>query len=518
MSELRKKLTTHFYRAQINLAPKKDSPDDLWGELFQDVQLRQIFPDSMTFADMMPDKAKRRILKAYRRERLDPQFDLHKFVVEHFTGLLASQDVYTTNPHHTVEQHIEELWGVLTREVPKNTGSLIGLPYPYIVAGGRYIAQFYWDSYFVMLGLAAGGHWDMVENMVKNCAFLIRKFGFVPNGNRTYYLTRSQPPVFALMVTLLAQHKGKAALVRYLPYMLAEYRFWMKGSSRLNTRRQADRHVVRMPNGTVLNRYYDNGTTPRPEGYKEDIGLALQAGRAPSRVYLDLRAGAESGWDYSSRWLRDGTTLGSIHTTDMVPPDLNSLMYILERTIAEAYGIFKQQRLARHYRNVAADRRAAINEYCWDAEKQFYCDYDFVAGKTTSVLSGAAAFPLFAGVASQDQADAVAQLLRKKFLQVGGLVATLQESGQQWDWPNGWAPLQWVAIQGLRDYGHVYLADEIKERWMRCNIALYEKQFKLVEKYNVVHTDAPALNGEYVLQDGFGWTNGVLLALLKEGP
>jgi alpha,alpha-trehalase len=515
MQEFTKKITTGLHRAQIHLAPKKDSPDDLWGELFQDVQLRRIFPDSMTFADMLPAQAQRRILKAYRKQRQDPHFDLPTFIGHNFTALL-NEEQYTSNPHHNVQQHIEELWGVLRRDIPRNTGSLIGLPHPYIVAGGRYTAQYYWDSYFTMIGLAAGGHVDMVENTVKNCAFLIRKFGFVPNGNRTYYLTRSQPPVFALMVQLLAKHTDKSVLVRYLPYLLAEYRFWMKGRGRLDDKKLAFARVVRMPSGAVLNRYYDNGTTPRPEGYKEDVALAIESGRTPSRVYLDLRAGAESGWDYTSRWLRDDRKLSSIHTTDIVPIDLNSLLYTLEQTIADAYDVYKQKRLASRYRGLAAVRAAAINTYCWDEQTGFYYDYDMVAGKRTGMITAAALFPLFAGIAEQSQADGTASMVYKKLLQPGGLVTSLDASGQQWDWPNGWAPLQWVAIQGLRQYGHHFLAEEIKQRWIKTNLDLYRKEGKLVEKYNVVEPDSPPLNGEYVLQDGFGWTNGVLQALLTE--
>lgn len=517
MPDIRKKITTKIQRAQINLTPKKDSPDELLGELLQDVQLRRVFPDSITFVDMMPTHTLRRILKTYKKHRLDPGFSLHDFVQQHFSDLLnTSEEVYTTNPSHTVEQHIEELWGVLRREVTKDSGSLVGLPYPYVVAGGRYIAQFYWDTYFVMLGLAAGGHWDMVENMIRNCAFMIRKYGYVPNGNRTYY-TRSQPPVFALMVRLLAEHKGKTTYVRYLPYLLAEHAFWMRGGNRLNEKRTATRHAVRMPNGTVLNRYFDAKSTPRPEGYKEDVEIALLApDRVPSKVYLDLRAGAESGWDYSSRWLADPTQLASIHTTDIIPVDLNCLVLTLEETIAETYGILKQRRAANRYKGLAEARKEAIREYCWNEEKGYYYDYDFVKGEQTPITAASSLFALFTGVATKDQASEMAVMVRDKFIQPGGLVTTLHETGQQWDWPNGWAPLQWVAIKGLRNYGHKYLAEEIKKRWIDTCMHIYKDQGKLVEKYNVVFPDRGPTNGEYVLQDGFGWTNGVLLALLKE--
>lgn len=505
-----------MHRAQINLAPKKSSPDVLWGELFQDVQLHRIFPDSITFADMMPASTARQVLKLYKKEREDPKFDLHAFVQKNFKDLLRTPS-YVTNPDHTVEQHIEELWGVLRREIPKNTGSLIGLPYPYVVAGGRFVAQYYWDSYFVMLGLAASDRWDLVEGMVKNCVFLIRKFGYVPNASRTYNSTRSQPPVFALMVQLLAQHRSKTSLIKCLPYLTAEHNFWMKGARSLSPKRVANLRVVRMPDGSVLNRYFDTVTTPRPESYKEDLATALHAkGRTASKVYVDLRAAAESGWDFSSRWMRDADDISTIHTTDVVPVDLNCLMVVLEQTIASAYAMLKQTLLARRYEEMAEKRIAAIRKYCWDDAQKFFMDYDIVTHKTTGVISAAGPFALFCNVATKEQASDVAAVITKKLLQPGGIVTSLNKSGQQWDWPNGWAPLQWVAIQGLRNYGHSFLADEIKERWIKCNIILYKQQGKLVEKYNVIDIEDQAGGGEYELQDGFGWTNGVLLALLRE--
>lgn len=517
MGNLRDKLTKHLYRAQINVVPPKESPDALLGELFQDVQLRRIFVDSITFADMVPAKTLRKVLKEYRDQRQEPAFDLAEFVQRHFKTFFNEQEEYTTNPNHTVEEHIEELWDVLTREMPKNVGSLVGLPHPYVVCGGRYIAQYYWDSYFIMIGLAASGRWDMVENMIKNCAFLIRKFGFVPNSNRTYYNTRSQPPVFSLMLKLLAEHKGKGVLIRYLPYLQAEYNFWMRGQNRLSNNRMTYAHTVRLPDGSVLNRYYDFGTTPRPEGYKEDVETALRApNRAPSKVYLDLRAGAESGWDFSSRWLKDSMRLETIHTTDIVPVDLNSLLAILEQTLAEGYGMLKQLPLQKRYEKLAEKRVESINKYCWDKELGFYRDYDIVTNKYTHVVSLAAIFPLFAGIASQQQADWVATMLEGKFLKKGGLVTTLETTGQQWDAPNGWSLFQWLAVKGLRSYGHNELAEEIKKRWIATNMRVYNEQGKLVEKYNVVDPSMPPTNGEYVLQDGFGWTNGVLLALLRE--
>jgi alpha,alpha-trehalase len=354
--------------------------------------------------------------------------------------------------------------------------------------------------------------------MVKNCAHMIRKFGFIPTGNRTYFLSRSQPPVFALMVKLLASHKGRArTLVEYLPYMLMEHHFWMKG------RRSLSRHehhafgrVVEMPNGIVLNRYYDNKTTPRPESLHEDTETLAGADRDPQRLFLDLRAGAESGWDFSSRWFENPHDISTIHTTDFVPVDLNCLLYQLEETIAEAYRLVLQPLLARRFQAQAEQRKRAILTYCWNKNETFFVDYDLRARRQSGSLTLAAAFPLFAKLATPKQAAAVARRIETDFLKSGGLVTTLHNTGQQWDSPNGWAPHQWIAIQGLRNYGHHDLAETIKKRWISANLRVFKESGKLVEKYDVTSDGKGGGGGEYPLQDGFGWTNGVLAALLNE--
>lgn len=501
-----------------SVTPTKDSPDVLLGELFQDVQLRRVFPDGMTFVDMVPADRLRKILIAYEQQRQRHDFSLHDFVKRYFKDYIESApQVYRTNPNHSVDQHINELWNVLTRQAYINKGSLMALPYPYIVPGGRFGAQWYWDSYFTMLGLAASDRYDLVEGMMKNYAFLIRKYGYIVQANRTYYIGRSQPPYFSHMLKLLARKQGKGIYVRYLPYLITEYRFWTKRASELTAERRVYRRTVRMPDGAILSRYYDNKRTPRPESYKEDVDTALKApDRLPSKVYVDLRAAAESGWDFSSRWFKDPRKLETIVTTDIIPIDLNCLLVHSAQTIAEICTILKQAKLAQLWRRRAQRRIDAINKYFWNEEKQFYFDYDFLQDKQTDCWSLAAAYPLYVGIASQAQADAVAKKIKDEFLKKGGLITTLATTEQQWDAPNGWAPLQWVTIKGLRNYGHTELADEIKKRWMTTCVDLYKKEGKLVEKYNVVHPERGGGGGEYELQDGFGWTNGVLMALLNE--
>ena len=512
------KFKSTFVTTTGALVRPQKSPDVGLGQLFHDVQQKKVYDDGKTFADLVPRRRMKQIQQEYLLEKEDPEFDLRDFVSRHFYAFGDHQTSYKTNPHMTASEHISELWEVLERRNRRDRGSLIALPHSYIVPGGRFKEQFYWDSYFIMLGLAADGKWDKIENMLKNYAYMIRKFGFIPTANRTYFLSRSQPPFFSHMVKLLAQHKGRRILAEYLPYLLIEYRFWMKGRNKVSKQEhKAFGRVVRMPNGATLNRYYDNKATPRPESLNEDTETAGSAlDREADRLYLHLRAGAESGWDFSSRWFMDPKDIRTIHTADIVPVDLNCLLFQLETTIVEAYQFLHQPLLARPFQ-LASERRAkAINEYCWDEKAKFYTDFNFHHGVSMGHLTLAAVYPLYAKIANAKQAQAVANLIEKEFLKEGGLVATLVDNGQQWDSPNGWAPLHWIAIEGLRNYGHHRLANEIKHRWIKTNLKVFTEKGKMIEKYNVVDTKKLGGGGEYPLQDGFGWTNGVLAALLAD--
>lgn len=498
------------------------SPDEAYGELFVEVQQRNILGDGKTFADLVPRKRAQAIKQEYLLAKQDPNFDLREFVNRHFYEFAPhkEQPGLEPDPDRPIEQHISLLWDELKRRNRKTRGSLLSLPYDYVVPGGRFGEQFYWDSYFIMLGLAVDERWDTIEGMMKNYTFMLRKYGFIPTANRSYFLSRSQPPFFAEMVELLASKKGhRRTYLEYLPYMLSEYRFWMRGSNQLSqTEYNSYARLVELDEGVLLNRYYDNKATPRPESLREDIETAGEAkNRTPDKLYLHLRAAAESGWDFSSRWFLNPHDIRTIHTTDIIPVDLNSLLYILESRIAESYKIMKNTMLARKFERLAEKRKAAINHYCWSDSEQVYGDYNFHKRQMTPHLTLAMVFPLYAGIASQAQAAHVARRLEKDFLKSGGLVTTLVENGQQWDTPNGWAPLQWVAVKGLRNYGFDKLADEVKRRWMAVTDKVYNAEQRLIEKYDVIGDTGHGGGGEYPLQDGFGWSNGVYVAFQEEG-
>ncbi len=498
-------------------AIKPRDPDEVFDELFRDIQTAEIFNDNKIFIDLIPKKSPLLIMRAYRLERKRPDFDLADFVGRHFYNLEKHHGRTQTTPNTDVETYITELWQELTVTNRRNRGSLLALPYEYVVPGGRFQEQFYWDTYFIMLGLAHEKQWSLVEGMIKNYTYMIRRFGFIPTANRSYFLSRSQPPFFSHMIELLAKHRGKYTVVEYLPYLLKERQFWMRGQSTLKNEFSATRRVVRLGDKTLVNRYFDNRSSPRPDTYIQDTSRAATTPEDyHSTMYLHLRAAAESGWDFSSRWFKDPHDINTIHTTDIVPVDLNCLLYHLESMIADAYRLIKQERLAKTYKTAAKRRAAAIERYCWDEQRQFYYDYDFVEKQRTSSDTLAAIFPLYVGIASKQQAAAVAHKLEKDFLKLGGLVTTLVSNDQQWDSPNGWAPLHHIAIESLRRYGYSELAETIRERWLATNQLVFDTHRKFIEKYDVIAPGKLGGGGEYELQDGFGWTNGVFEILLAD--
>ena len=500
------------------------SPRQLFPGLFEAVQLGRIFPDNKTFVDAAPRQRPATILAAWRREKDQPGFQLKTFVTAHFDLPANGFVPFQSNLKAGLRHHLDTLWTVLTRPAAPAANptdslaayrSLVPLPKEYLVPGGRFREVYYWDSYFTMLGLAEAGKGPLMKDITDNFAYLIGRFGFVPNGNRTYYLTRSQPPFFASIVTLLAHTQGNGELLRHRAALAAEYRYWMRGAEQLKPGTAA-RRVVRLPNGALLNRYWDDSDQPREESYAEDVAAAQRSPQPPALFYRNVRAAAASGWDFSSRWFRPTGGLGSIQTTDLVAIDLNCLLFNLEQTLAEAARVAGQPAQARDYTAKAAQRKAALLALCWDAKAGWFQDYNWRLRQRSAVRSLAGVFPLAFGLATSEQARQVGAGLKTNFLKPGGLVTTLANTGQQWDAPNGWAPLQYLAIEGLTRYGQRPLADTIAHRWTRLNSRVFVQTGKLLEKYDVLQINRPAGGGEYPLQDGFGWTNGVLLRLLNQ--
>lgn len=481
-------------------------------DLFDDVQRSGIFSDQKMMTDAVPLFPVEEINAKYKREKQRPDFSLRIFIFSNFE-FLQPQASFREEGRLPIEEHIEKLWGELTRNVPEDKGTLLRLPRPYIVPGGRFNEFFYWDSYFIMLGLQVSGRIGMMENIVENCAYLIRTFGFVPNANRTHFLTRSQPPYFSLMLDLLYRASGDETMYsRYYGALEKEYDFWMNGAEGLENGSVVKR-VLKTLGGDLLNRYYDEENEPRPESYLIDIMDKESAGKG---FYRNIRSACESGWDFSSRWFADGEHIQTIEILDLAQVDLNCLLWHLEKTLARGAAFQRDLEKEILFREKAVRRKRIINTYFWDGNAGIYKDYHI--GNRTAAASEhiAALYPLFLGIADEEQATSVAEHLRKNFLYPGGLVTTTRNSGQQWDFPNAWAPYQWLGFKAMKDYGFDELAERIRNNWCGNVERIYENTGKLMEKYNALDTESIAGGGEYPNQDGFGWTNGVYLALKNQ--
>ncbi|MGC9948064.1 MAG: trehalase family glycosidase [Bryobacteraceae bacterium] len=420
------------------------------------------------------------------------------------------------------------------RKLPDNAAAiedqgLLYLPHPYVVPGGRFNEMYGWDSYFIQLGLLRDNEVPLAKDMADNFLYEIRNYGKILNANRTYYLTRSQPPFLTQMLLGVYQrNKDRKWLADAVPAVESYYRFWT-----------SEPHLT--PN-TGLSRYYDLGDGPAPESvsaerdaqglthydrvaeyYRTEKVTDYEVGEffdTKRNILTDLfykgdRSMRESGFDPSNRF--GPFSVDVIHYD---PVCLNSLLYLMESQTAEILAILDNGAAADTWRKRAADRAATINRLMWDARDGLYYDYNF-AHKTVRHYSFLTTFyPLWAGIATKEQAAAVERNVAK-FEKPGGLADSTFESGNQWDLPFGWAPLEMIAVEGLRRYGFNADADRISDKFLSLVRDEYLKVGFIVEKYDVVRrgTDSSSIRFGYQSnQAGFGWTNAVYTRLLDELP
>lgn len=426
--------------------------------------------------------------------------------------------------------------------------SLIPLPHPFFVPGGRFRELYYWDSLWIVHGLLACDMRTSAMNVVRNLLHLVRQFGFVPNGNRVYYLNRSQPPVLAAAVDAIYEHLSDDphAQINWLreavPMIEREYRAFKEHRNALS-HPHADPDYNELLSSLSI--YKVATSTPRPESYSEDVHTAGGARSGPdaARLFRDLASGAESGWDFSTRWLGEPRgNLNTIRTSEVVPTCLNSLLLRTERLLAKfqrALGSacrcptrshVHQSRARRH--DSAADARAnAMAALMWDRSRALWMDWDGARESPGAVVSAAALLPVWAGAhiaAGWGQREAI-RFVRtvtsaSGLFAEGGLVATDTASEQQWDFPNSWPPLADLAVDALRrleeDFpgcGAGSAAEELAMRTLRAMHRGWRAGGDMHEKYDARYADgASGGGGEYAPQDGFGWTNGVALKLMKQ--
>lgn len=579
------------------------------GPLLQAVQKANLFSDSKTFVDMPMLEEPELVLAAFETLPAATTRDgLMQFVKTYFGPPGGDLEPWTPTdwvrkprklalldePWQSWALDLNERWKMLGRVASERVrkhparSSLLAPPNPFVVPGGRFREPYYWDTYWIVEGLLACEMFDTARYVVDNLLAYIGDFGFVPNGGRVYYLNRSQPPLLSeMVVTYLnaaidAEREQCAAdLVRKaLPLLVVEYRWWMLPENG---------HVVRYSDPTtgrdfVLNRYNTDTRAPRPEAYTEDVSTAAEV--SPSRrasLYSDLAAAAESGWDFSSRWIEcicnnnntaSGSANGSLALTatrDVVPVDLNAIMLRYERNLAAIHHFvdlldasatmspmvreiwFAARRAAgldpadasndsqrrcgsrtdsdfsnsfEYYVAAAAERTCAIEALLWRPELGIWRDLHLSSRSARTDCRGALASDftmIWAGASDNTDDDAqralVSRLAGSELLQPGGILTSLLETGQQWDAPNAWPPLQFFIIKGLRRLRvpeAAGLASTLSKAWLESNYAAWHSTGNMFEKYNAFRPGIVGGGGEYTPQLGFGWTNGVVLSLLTE--
>jgi alpha,alpha-trehalase len=324
------------------------------------------------------------------------------------------------------------------------------------------------------LGVVETEHEQLILDMAENMAFLINRFGLIPNGSRYYFLSRSQPPFFTALIWLayqVKQRRGDTDTEEYLRQMMqiAEKEYetvWM------GTAQPHHRQVF-----AGLSRYFDIN-------------------------YLDVLAACESGWDHTTRcddrWL------------DHLPADLNALLYMCEQDFARAAEMFNQRARAASWRERAHRRAETMHRLMWDEEQGLFLDWDWKQQQRNPHPSLAAFYPLFAGLARPEQAARMVRDWLPQFEHPGGLVTTLEErAGRQWAYPNGWAPLQWVVTTGLERYGYQAEAQRIMRKWCDNCATVFAATGCMWEKYAVVAGATIPEEGLYGSVPGFGWSNAV---------
>jgi alpha,alpha-trehalase len=436
---------------------------------------------------------------------------------------------------------------------------LLYLNHPYVVPGGRFNEMYGWDSYFILRGLLQSGHIELARGMVENFYFEIEHYGAVLNANRTYYLSRSQQPYLSSMIMAVYQAekaKGKedrAWLEHGYAFAVRDHDMWLEPEMRAGD--------------TGLSRYYDFGNGPAPESLKDEtdhyrkvVEYFLKhpeqsAGRFVERqpngttklgpgtiytlrlcnmpmtmdrprcdelkefslsadVYKGDRAMRESGFDISFRFGPFG-----VDTHHYAAVCLNSLLFKSEMDLAEMSDILGRKTDAESWRRKAADRKAAINKYLWNETKGEFFDYDFTKNVHSTYEYLSTYYPLFAGLATESQAKAVAANL-KSFEQPGGAVMSPYDTGAQWDFPYAWAPTQMILVDGLRRYGFTEDAERIEYKFAGTIAENYAKDGYIVEKYDAVtrSTDSATTSGYSINVIGFGWSNAAYLEFVKELP
>ncbi|KAK5581492.1 hypothetical protein RB653_001525 [Dictyostelium firmibasis] len=526
------------------------------GTLLKTIQLVQVFNDSKTFVDMPMRSSAEFINEQFNQLLLNTsnnggpnKEELAAFLSENFYP--AGYEVepvtpvdWVPNPSFLDEitdpnlndfaRSIHGKWLELTRIF--NTSGLcdgcyssIPVNNPFVIAGSRFREFYYWDSYWIIQGLLVSDMTTTAKGMLKNFADMISEFGFIPNGGRIYYLNRSQPPLFTQMVNNYIDATGDMEFLQeILPILDQEYQWWM-------THRTSELTNEISGETVILNLYNASNHSPRPESYYEDYtdALGFSSDQEKDYFYSSIASGAESGWDFSSRWMSpsDNTNLTTIQTIDVIPVDLNSILYLNEKILSQFHRSLGNNSMAIFYQSASDNRVNAMQQVFFNENTFQWNDYNLKTNTNNQNWYTSNILPLFADIQSSididnQEIDLLFKSLANVLMGYTGGVPTSLISAQslQWDGVNVWPPLQYWVIESIMTPNTTFsnlLGKNLIDRWITTNFCGWNSTLEsqggmMFEKYNANFIGVPGGGGEYVVQNGFGWTNGVDLYLLKK--
>ena len=541
------------------------------GKILNRVQMSGLFKDSKQFVDMPTRVAATQVVQAFEAIEKPELTDavLREFIVANFRPVGYDLRIVVPKDWHTNPKFLEKIkgdpifhklglllhekWKSLTRSLRRPrvcddcATTSLELPHPFVIPGGRFREFYYWDSFWILEGLYVSEMWETARGMLENMIAVVHAYGFIPNGSRIYYLNRSQPPLFSQMLYRYIQRKLADAdfIKRGLDAADREYAFWM------------DKRKIEVEYNHAkytLNMYSAGLNGPRPESYPEDI---LHASKLPAEhrpvFYRNVAAAAESGWDFSARWFSQDSEMTSMQICSIAPLDLNTIMYKNELVLAELHKQYGNPEKSTYYFNAAKQRLLAIETLFWSDEHKRWGDYHVLEKRQmTSHFYLSDLTPLFFGAFrveflaeklyemskqppsfKKEQAYDIASVVDtflEPFSKIlldypGGAPVSEVFSGQQWDFPNVWAPIQFWLLELYRNLEDSTLKEELRlkyrlrqidlaSRWIHsvsCSLHNYGHVF---EKYHARLVGQPGGGGEYIVQEGFGWSNAVTLWIL----
>ncbi|TKR96298.1 hypothetical protein L596_010340 [Steinernema carpocapsae] len=522
------------------------------GPILQAVQDAHLYPDSKYFVDMALKVDPVTTLKNFYElgDKVRKRENLQKFIEAHFDP--PGSELIESYPEDWVPfpasflkiddyhlrrwaLHLHRIWRDLCRRVKEDVRdhqelySLLYVPHPFVIPGGRFREFYYWDSYWILKGLLFSEMFETAKGMIRNLAYMVDHHGFVPNGGRVYYLIRSQPPLLTPMVYEYYLATGDLEFVQeVLPLLEKEYEFWETQRSSPFLDPETKKEKFPYFQYRVLMK------TPRPESYREDMELVRHLDTEDERhlMWSNVASAAETGWDFSTRWFaQSGPSMHdmkSIRTTSIVPVDLNAFICVNARILGSFYEITGRPDKVAAYQRRYEHAKTEMKELHWNETDGIWYDYDLEYKTHSNTYYVSNASPLYAKC--YDDEDDVTPRKVYAYLEREGVLSFTKGlptslamgSEQQWDKENAWPPMVHMVIEGFRTTGDPFLmkaAENMATQWLTLSYRSFIQTHSMFEKYNVsskTEECSAGSGGEYEVQTGFGWTNGVILDLLDK--